>query len=208
MIKTEIRSLVLNSLAKYDSTNKFHPRFLDAMIEKTLNEMYTEVFMANPLNLQRYTCEYGYLVPLAVLLEVTSGIYYTTLPKNIVSFNDKATGVRRVAPATQTGIKFYPMDAREWDLAMGGSFVNYVKNIIGYIVNSARVEYYGMTGAVITSGVRMDIVIPFSEYTDTDVVLIPEHLDGEGKGLIDRVVAKLINIPPIDLKDDNKEKEE
>ena len=88
---------------------------------------------------------------------------------------------------------------------MGGSYVNYVKDKIGYIVTPARVEYYGMTGAIITSGVRMDILIPFSEYADTDTVLYPEHVTKEGMGFIDRVVQRFIDKPPTDLLDDNAE---
>jgi len=67
-----------------------------------------------------------------------------------------------------------------------------------------------MTGEVITSGVRMDLIIPFSEYADTDVVLYPEHIIGEeGKGFIDRVVDRLLAKPQtVNLSDQNKDKEE
>lgn len=209
MIKSEIRSAVNSLLQKYDKTAKFHPRVIDAHCEVVLHQMLGEVFRMSPLSLQRYTRGYGYTTALAVLSEGTSGIYYTTLPENILVFPDKASGVRRVAPATQTGIGFYPMDQKEWDLVMGGSYTNYVKNKIGYIVTPTRVEYYGMTAAIIASGVRMDLIIPFSEYSDTDVVFYPEHVIGdEGMGFIDRVVARMVTIPPTDLSDDNKDKEE
>ena len=208
MIKSEIRSTVKNSLQKYDKTARYHDRVLDAVIEKTLNELYTEVFIANPLTLQRYTKGYGYTTPLIIMYEAVTGIYYTILPENIVPFNDKASGVRRIAPATQIGTSFFPMDQREWDLATKGVQSSKVKDGIGYIVNFARVEYYGITSNIITSGVRMDLIIPFSEYGDANVVLIPEHLDDGKRGFIDRVVARLVTIPPVDLKDDNKEKEQ
>jgi hypothetical protein len=86
---------------------------------------------------------------------------------------------------------------------MGGSYVNYVKDKVGYIVTPTRVEYYGMTGAIISSGVRMDLLPVYSSYADTDVVLVPEHVDGNGLGFIDRVVAKFADKPPVDLLDDN-----
>ena len=207
MIKREIRSLVFNRLQKYDSSATYHARVIDAECEAVLNQMYNEVAAASPLSLMRFVKGYGYTTPLTVLTEPSSGIYYSTLPENIVPIMDKASGVRRVAPATQTGIKFFPMDQREWDLIMGGSFVNYVKNKIGYCVTSTRVEYYGMTGAIITSGVRMDLLIPFSEYTDTEVILVPEHKDGNGMGFIDRVVESFKDRPTIDLTDDNKDTE-
>lgn len=205
MIKREIRSSVLNALRRWDKTAKYHDKVIDNACEKVLNNMYNEVFRMNPLSLQRFVKGYGYAVPLAVLTEASTGIYYTTLPENIVYIPDKASGVRRIAPATQIGIGFYPMDQREWDLVMGGSYVNYVKDKIGYIVTPTRVEYYGMTGAIITSGVRMDCLIPFSKYADTDVVLYPEHKDENGLGFIDRVVEHFRDKPAVDLLDDNTE---
>ncbi|MBU1685707.1 hypothetical protein KJ662_05660 [Patescibacteria group bacterium] len=207
MIKQEIRSVVFNRLKKYDSSATYHPRIIDAECEAVLNQMYNEVFLMNPLSLQRFVKGYGYTTALAVLSEASTGIYYSALPENIVPIPDKASGVRRVAPATQSGMGFYPIDQREWDLMMSGSFANYVKNKIGYCVTPTRVEYYGMTGAVITSGVRMDCLIPFSEYTDNDVILVPEHTDGNGMGFIDRVVERFKDRPPVELTDDNSDKE-
>jgi hypothetical protein len=40
------------------------------------------------------------------------------------------------------------------------------------------------------------------------VVLVPEHVDGNGLGFIDRVVAKFADKPPVDLLDDNSETKE
>lgn len=204
MIKKEIRSTIFNRLKKYDPSATYHPRIIDAEAEAVLNQMYNEVFRMNPLSLQRFVKGYGYATPLTVSQEASSGIYYTTLPENIVPIPDKASGVRRVAPAVQAlGIGFYPMDQREWDLVLGGSFVNNVRAKIGYIVTPTRVEFYGMTGAILTSGLRMDLLIPLSEYTDNDVVLIPEHTDDEGRGFIDRVVEKFRDRPPVELLDNN-----
>ena len=207
MIKQEIVSTVVNRLQKYDKTAKYHKRVVEAECESVLNQMYNEVFMMSPLSLQRFVKGYGYTTPLTVLSEVSTGIYYTTLPENIVPIPDKASGVRRVAPATQSGTRFYPVDQREWDLLLSGSFTNFVKNKIGYCVTPTRVEYYGMTGAIITSGVRMDLLIPFSEYTDNDVILVPEHTDKNGMGFIDRIVLRFQERPPVDLSDDNSDKE-
>lgn len=205
MIKSEIRSVVLNRLQRYDKTNKFHPRIIDAECESVLNQMYNEVFRMNPLYLQRFCKGYGYDVPLTISTEASTGIYYITLPQTMVCFPDRSSGVRRVAPATQTGLGFYPMDQREWDISLSGTLGSYVKDKIGYIVTPTRVEFYGITGAIDTSGVRMDLIIPFSKYADTDVVLYPEHTLEDGSGFIDRVVARLANKPEVDLLDDNAE---
>jgi hypothetical protein len=205
MIKSEIRSLVKNSVQRFDKVAKFHDRVLDACIELVLHEMLGEVFRMSPLSLQRYARGYGYDTPLAVSSEASSGLYYTTLPVSVYTFPDKASGVRRVATNTQTSIKFYPIDQRESDLLAYGSYANTVKDQIGYMVTSLRVQYYGMTGAVISGGVRMDLLPVFSAYADTDTVLYPEHTTEDGRGFFERIVDRLINKPPVDLKDDNAE---
>jgi len=205
MVKKEIRSVVFNRLKKYDSSANVHDRVIDAEVETVLNQMYNEVFRMNPLYLQRFCKGYGYTVPLTISTEASSGIYYTTLPEKIVVFNDRASGVRRVAPANQAGMGFFPMDQREWDLALNGLYVNYVKDRIGYIVTPTRIEFYGMTGTIITSGIRADLIIPFSKYADTDDVLYPEHTLEDGSGFFDRVVARMREVPPVSLTDDNNE---
>ena len=207
MIKEEIRSAVKNALQRYDKTAKYHEKVLDNACEIVRNIMLNEVFRMSPHSLQRFCKGYGYDVPLAVLTEASSGIYYTTLPKNIVYFPDRASGVRRLATAVQSGTKFFPMDQREWDLAMTGLYVNVVRDKIGYIVTPTRIEYFGMTGTVLGEGVRADLIIPFSEYADTDVVLYPEHTLEDGSGYIDRIVNYLKDKPKVDLLDNNLDSE-
>lgn len=207
MIKSEIRSAVLNGLRRFDKVAAYHPLVLDNACEAVLNVMYNEVFRMSPHSLQRFCKQYGYSVALPVLSEASTGIYYTTLPEKIVYFPDRASGCRRIAPATQTGSMFFPMDQREWDLALGGMYINSAKDRIGYIVTPTRVEYYGITGAIITSGVRADLIIPFSKYADTDVVLYPEHTLEDGSGFINRVIARLKDKPVVDLIDNNKDNE-
>ncbi len=203
MIKAEVRSLITNVLPKFDKTGKYHPRFVDAAIEKVIGSLYDDCFKRNPLELQRYTKGYGYTTALSILLENSTGLYYTTLPAAIHPFSDKASGVRRVSTLIQGGLTFFPMDARETDLVLSGSNVTTVTLKIGYVVTPTRVEYYKMTGTVLGQGVRMDLIIPFSVYADTDTVLIPEETDQQGKTFVDKVLAILGVVQPIDTRDDN-----
>jgi hypothetical protein len=202
MIKEEIRSIFRNLLPKLNKTNRWHDRVIDSAIEKVLNVMYNDVFKRNPFALQRYTKSYGYTTPLGVLLEANTGIYYTNLPVAIVPFSDKASGVRRISTIAQGGLTFIPVDAREMDLVVGSNVATTTKKI-GYNVTPTRVEYYKMTGNPITDGVRMDLIIPFSVYADTDIILIPEETDQQGQTFIDKVLKILGVIQPVDLKDNN-----
>lgn len=203
MIKTEIRSLIFNILPRIDKTNKYHNAVIDRAIERVLVEMYQELFAVNPLALLRYTKGYGYATPLTVSLEASTGIYYTTLPASIVSFPDYASGVRRVSAPISGGLTFIPIDSRQFDLLKGGVLPTSSTSRIGYSVGHTRVEYWNITGTILTSGVKMDIIQPFTAYADTDTVLIPETQGGAEKTFIDRVLAILGIIQPRDLKDDN-----
>lgn len=203
MIKQEIRSVVRNLLPKIDQTNKYQDRFLDACIEKVLAQWYNYIFTIDPLSLQRYCKRYGGTTTITVSQDLNANIYYSTYPATFIPFPDKASGVRRITTRQQGGIAFYPMDEREVELASGGSYFNSLTSKIGYVVTQDRIEFYKMTAAVAATGVRMDIVIPFSVYAETDTVLIPEMQDDQGNTFFDAVLKMLSIIQPPDTRDDN-----
>lgn len=205
MIKEEIRSVVRNLLPRIDKANRIHDRVIDAIVEGVISEMLWELYALDSLSLQRYTVTYGRTTAVAVNYEAITQLYYSTLPAKIVPFPDKASGCRRIHTVIQGGMRFFPMDFREMDLIISSSYYQDVMDKILYAVNQDRIEYYGMNFAIATSGVRMDIIQPFSQYADTDTVLIPEFRDGEGLSFDDRVKRKLATIPPVDLSEDTDE---
>ena len=206
MIKQEIRSLVRNSLPKLDKSNRWHDLYIGAAIEKALAQMYNDIWEINPLNLQRYTKQYGYTVPLTIEVEATTLIYYTSFPVSVLPFQDSASGVRRISTPIQGGLSFVPIDPRMHDLILSGSYTDTVTSKIGYIVTPTRVEYYNISADVITSGVRMDLIVPFSVYDEDDVVLIPEIANVKSnETFVDRVMKILGVVRPVDTKDDNQD---
>lgn len=203
MRKDEIRSLIRNSLQKYDSDNRFHPRFLDSCIEKVLAEMYWEVWSGDPLALQGYCKRYGGTTPITVSQDLSANIYYSAYPARYIPFPDRASGVRRITTRQQGGMTFFPMDEREVELVNSGSYVNTISDKIGYVVTPERIEYWNMSAAVSAVGVRMDIVVPFSVYADSDNVVVPEISGDNGLTFVERVLKVLATLPAPDVKDDN-----
>jgi hypothetical protein len=208
MLKQEVRSLIRNTLPKIDKTNRWHDRYLEAAIEKVLAAMYHDVFTENPLALQRYTCSYGYTVPIPVLTDNATGRKYSVLPESIIPFEDKASGVRRISTIIQGQFTFFPMDFREMDLIANGCEFNSVNTKIGYAVNQSQVEYFNMPSSI--TGVRMDLIIPFSKYGESDEVKIPEitmvigtSYQKKSETFVDRVMTYLGIAQPVDLYDDN-----
>jgi hypothetical protein len=166
--------------------------------------MYWDLFNVDPLAIQRFTKKYGYTTALSVNLEGATNLYYTTLPANIVPFRDKASGIRRISTVVQGGATFYPMDNREMDLILSGSYVHTLRNKIGYVVTD-RIDYYNMTASIVATGVRADIIVPFSVYTDNEVVLLPEIWGADNVAFLDRVLKHLREVQPVNLVENPKE---
>ena len=204
MTREEIRSLIKNLLPRHDKTSKYHDLVVDAAIGKVLAQMYNELWIADSLALQRFTKRYGDITPIDIALDAGVNVYYSAYPANIIPIPDKASGVRRITTRQQGGMTFHPMDSREVELVASGSFFSTITNKIGYVPTQDRIEYYNMSTAVATAGVRMDLLVDFSEYDNDDVVLIPEIGGGEG-AFVQRVLQVLAVIPAVDLKDDNKD---
>jgi hypothetical protein len=207
MYKQEIRSLIKNLLPKYSQGAEYHDMVVDRAIEKVVNQLYLESFLRDPLSLQRYVKRYGGTVAIPVVYDAVASIYYSNFPTGVmpVPIPDKASGVRRISNVTQGGITFYPIDQREMELITSGSFYRNVSTKIGYCVTQDRVEYLSMTVAIAALGVRMDILVPFSDYADTDEILIPETINPQGEtlGFAERVLTILGVIRPQETKDDN-----
>jgi len=207
MIKSELRSLIINLLPKYEEILRFHPRVVDAAIEKALAEFYNLIFLRNPLELERYTKGFGYTAAIPIALEAGTALRYANYPlmadgvTNVttIPIPDKASGVRRVSTIAQGGITFYPIDAREMDLLGAGCYVNSITAKTGYCARRTRVEFYNATAAIIAAGCRMDLLIPFSKYEETDTVLVPELVSDEGMGFTDRVLKILESVKPVEL---------
>ena len=208
MTRAEIRSLIRNSLPKVDKNNRFHDLYIDGCAEKSLASLYHDIFLIKPLALANYTKGYGYATPIAIQTENSTGIQYCTLPESIIPFEDKFSGVRRISTPTQGPFMFFPMEVREMDLVANGSYFGTVNTKVGYAVGQTRVEFYNLPPSI--TGVRMDLIIPFSKYGENDEVKIPEITDVSGtnyrqvaKTFMDRVMEILGIVAPVDLKDDN-----
>jgi hypothetical protein len=208
MRKDEIRSTVRNTLPKYDKSGRYGDRYIDACVEKALASLYHDVFLTNPLSLPNYAKGYGYATPIAIQTENSTGIKYCTLPESIIPLEQQGSGVLRVATPTQGQVMFYPTYVREVELFANGSFVNTVNTKVGYVVNQTRVEFYGLPASI--TGVKMDLLIPFSKYAEDDEVKIPELTEVTGTNyrqvaqtFMDRVMSILQVVQPVDLRDDN-----
>jgi hypothetical protein len=209
MIKQEIIGYVKSFLPREDPTMRYHNRVVIAAIENVLREMYAELYRKNPHLLDLYTKRYGSTTPIAISYEATTDIYYSTLPCKIMNLPCKGSGVRHIyreIGTSREGNKFIPMTSTEADFIYNTD-VAVVTDRIGYSVRQdTRVDYYGGKALYDAGvGVVMDLLVPFSEYGDDDVVMIPEITDlrEDGGVFIKRVLGLLGVIPQANLQDTN-----
>jgi len=202
MIKKELVSIVKALLPRQDKTGKYHDEVVATAIGMVYARAVNAAYKSTGKELDNYVKTYGVSTALTVLEEAATGIYYTTLPVHYVPLPDKASGIRRVDAVIQGGNKFYPLLAHEADLILNGSFFNIHPSKTGYVVKGGRVEYVNITdtSALLTSGVRMDIVTEFTDLEDDDTVYVPH---GQEDAFIKATLEVLGVIPPVDLSDTN-----
>lgn len=207
MTKAEIISYVSNNLKKIDKTNKYHDVVLEKAITLAFNQGYSEIYDQDPRLLDNYTTVYGGSgTPISVASHPNTSIYEATLPGPYVPFRDKNSGVRKVVSFAANAPKCYPITRHEFDIianTLVGEMNNSNDPRIYYVVRGGVLQFYGIN-AYAASGVMIDMVIPFDQYSSTDQVIIPFAKDMQ---LVGVVIEALRTMPGVDLTDNNADTE-
>jgi hypothetical protein len=208
MTKADMRSVVKNALKKIDSTARYHDRVVDQAIEDSVRQLFYDVYRKDPRDLSQYIREYGTEVALAIDFNESTEQYYTDIPAAYIVFPDKESGVRYVVGHNGDKTMLYPMSINEMLIAdrtyIGSSLAEsgapYTRSF--YIVKGNKILYYNINSDLHYAGVRIGLVIPFSEYADTDEIAVPF---GQNDQVFITAMQKLSQIPPVDLIDNNKD---
>jgi len=171
---------------------KFGDQKLAYYIGQVYNSALVAVFTRNLTDFTSYIKEYQ---SVAISQDAISEVYYSTLPAPIVMIPRKAgSGVMRISGLTSKTIEFVPMTNGDLQ-TIEGLEVDDVDDVIGYVFKNGRIEYHGMTTTVAAGTVKMELVIPFESYSDTDYVQIPT---GSNEMIIQGVVNLLMGTPDVD----------
>ncbi len=208
MTKADMRAAVKGGLRKIDSTARYHDRIIDQAIEHSMNQFLYDVYRKDYRDLDQYIREYGSEVALEVEENVSTEDYYTDLPCGYVVFPDKQSGVRYVIGHNADKTMLYPMSTTEKMMAdrtyIGSSLAEdgdpFTRSF--YIVRGNKIIYYNTNSDLRHAGVRVGIVLPFSEYADEDEVNIPF---GQDDKIFVSVLQKMAQVPPANLEDKNKD---
>jgi hypothetical protein len=208
MTKGEMRSSVQGALRRIDKTAKFHDALIDKAIESSVNQFLYDIYRNSPHDLDVYTKEYGTEVALAVTENESTEEFYTNIPVPYVSLPEKNSGIRYVVGHDRDHRMIYPMSNREMLLArtsyVGSSTAEdgdpFTRSF--YAVQGQKLIYFQVNSDLVDAGVRVGIVVPFSVYADSEEVNIPF---GQDDKVFMSVMQKLMQLPPVDQRDNNKD---
>jgi len=194
MIKEELIDQVKEFLQRNDETQKYHPYDVELAIEKALSQLAYSTYAQKISNYDILTKEFP---SEAVLTDATTLKKYVLLPAKMMQIPGSMTALRGVYTEQSEDIEFFPMTISD---AKYHSFleVSKVYSGVSYVLRNDRIDFYDLPDEIVT--VRLYIIIPFSEYLDTDNINIP---NGQEQSLYSAVLELLANKPPIDLKNDN-----
>jgi hypothetical protein len=128
------------------------------------------------------------------------------LPEAIIQLPGVASAVRSVRFDTGTELVFVPLESDLMEsMKMLDSGDYKINPTIGYCLRGTNsIEFMNFPVAEAASTLRLDIVIPFTAFSDTDEVHLPS---GKVSVLLEAVIGLLTGRPRVELKNDNAETE-
>lgn len=199
--KAELVELIRRRLVgqiSNESEGSFDEPLIAKYLGRAFNMVLWEVFRGGVHNLDNYNKRY---TGVAVAYNSTKDRYFSTLPADIVQLPRVGSGVLKIQTQTGTTAKFIPISSQEVEF-IDGQEVDLISNNIRYVIRGKEVEYFGMTSAIASVGVDMDLVIPIDEYDWDDDVMIPS---GQDQRLIEITVAFATGQPVDDQINNNQQ---
>lgn len=212
MTKGDFIELVIRRLTggnpTADSMGKYDPRVVAAEIATTydsiLIELYNAVKRKNDFRVfDTLTKEF---LGIAVNYNQVRNQYYSILPEHLSAIPNYIALRRVMLPKVSSvgsdyeTIKSVPINSHE---VFAGLPVSNVMTDKTYSHEGDKIFYYDWNLSSVTNPtVRMNIVVPFNKFDDTDPVYAPLSMEGS---LFDMVIKRMLPTFPIkeDINDDN-----
>ena len=164
--------------------NKFRDRTVAVHIEDAFNTVVGQLFKNDPsqwdLYCQSFTVDVNNVKPRP----------YAMLPARIIQTPDIANGVRRIFSTDDDNLDYIPMPYNGFQF-YGILQLDDVDDSVGYAVRSDRVEFFNLPSII--NQVRMELVLPWSEWDDTQDIPLPS---GVANLIIAQAVQTLTGIQP------------
>lgn len=194
MTKGKFISLVKAHLQKNDNTRLYDDRVIEHTIAMAWASILYAFYTKYNVNLDFYAKEYN---AVTVSYDDTTDRYYCDLPAPILKLNDTNEGVRRINLPQSRDLEFVPASIEDIEYEEGDE-VDQIDTIIRYIIRYNRIWFIDSLSGI--NDVSMTLVVPFTEYADTDDIPIP---GGQDMQLFTSVIQMLKGIPFKDLSNTN-----
>lgn len=186
MTKEQFIELVKGKLTSADPNpdieEKYHSKRIELFISLAFNDVIYQVFARNLDEKDLYARSYT----VDVLYDETYDQYYSTLPALVIQL-PMNTGVHKISPL-QESWSFLPINQLQEDV-FSELEVNTICKDPSYYFNTNRVfyQYYDWKNQHIRQ-VKMDLIISFESYANTDIVVIPA---GKESTIVDLVTQMM-----------------
>jgi len=198
-----LRGWLSGESATQDILHKIDPRRLEFYISASYQDMLYEMFKTNIEGLSLYAKTFKDVV---VAQDTDTEVWSAEISASIMQLPGTASAIRRVSTNKGKTLEFVPVDA-EIAEAIGMldvSDVN-INSCIGYCLrNNNLIEFINFPASLSATKLRIDVLISFSSYADTDEVYLAS---GQANVLLQGVVGFLTGRKPVDLVNDNTETE-
>ena len=171
MTKEQFIELIKGKLtggnANPDLTEKYHEARIELFISLAFNDVIYQVFAQNlddkDLYVRTYTVD--------VALDETYDQYYATLPANVIQLPNNS-GIHKISPLKENW-SFVPINQLSEEIFIELE-VHKACQEPSYYFNNEKVffQYYDWKNKHVKQ-VRIDMIIPFEDYADTDNVVVP-----------------------------------
>lgn len=197
MTKIEIIDYVRGIVDPSGVNPRFHPRIVEAAIEKIYNQVARNIPEELLDSYDFYCREY---TNQAVTRDNTTNRFYTMLPAPVIPLSIVSESVRHINSNQGFDLDFVPTREIDWEL-YSGLFSDDIDTTIRYIVRYNRIWYdKRMTQGVANGGVRLVLAVTFGAFDDEEDVALP----GGDYDMMNAAIAQLLQTQPQNLKNDVK----
>jgi len=205
MTKAEIIELVKGWLSSESTTmdmmHRVDKRRLELYISVSYQDMLYEMFKKNTEGLSLYVKTFK---DVTVSQDTDTEVWSAEISASIMQLPGTASAIRRISTNKGKTLEFVPVDA-EIAEAIGMldvSDVN-INSCIGYCLrNNNLIEFINFPASLSATKLRIDALISFSSYADTDEVYLAS---GQANVLLQGVIGLLTGRKTVDLVNDNAE---
>jgi len=198
-----LRGWLSGESATQDILHKIDPRRLEFYISASYQDMLYEMFKTNIEGLSLYAKTFKDVV---VAQDTDTEVWSASISASIMQLPGTASAIRRISTNKGKTLEFVPVDA-EIAEAIGMldvSDVN-INSCIGYCLrNNNLIEFINFPASLSATKLRIDVLISFSSYADTDEVYLAS---GQANVLLQGVIGLLTGRKTVDLLNDNSEAE-